>query len=90
MGLFKRKKKASNTFTKWLDKNWDKDNMFPPELESQEAIYILVDYLLGEDYYFVNPLNTKQGNVEIVNDILYKYSKEYRDEYKERHKNGLI
>ena len=61
-------------FQKWLDENWEKDNMFPPCLDAQLAIDFLCNYLLGEDYYIVNPLCTAQANCEIVHDILYKYS----------------
>ncbi len=71
-------------FQKWLDENWEKDNMFPPCLDAQLAIDFLCNYLLGEDYYIVNPLCTAQANCEIVHDILYKYSKRYRKEYKKR------
>lgn len=74
------------TFTEWLDKNWEKDNMFPPCLDAQKAVDFLCDYLMGEDYYIVNPLSTAQANSEIVHDILYKYSKKYRKEYKRRQK----
>lgn len=68
------------TFNDWLDEHWDKNNIFPPSLDAQTAINFLTDYLLGEDYYIVNPLSTSQANCEIVNDILYKYSKKYRKE----------
>ena len=70
------------TFRKWLDENWDKNNMFPPPLEAQKAIDFLEQYLLGEDWYIVNPLTTAQANVEIVHEILYKYSRKYRKEVK--------
>lgn len=71
-------------FQKWLDENWEKDNMLPPCLDPYLAIDFLCDYLLGEDYYIVNPLCAAQANCEIVHDILYKYSKRYRKEYKKR------
>ena len=67
-------------FSKWLDNNWQKDNMFPPPLDAQEALNFLQKYLLGEDWYIVNPLTTAQANCEVVHDILYKYSKKYRKE----------
>ena len=74
------------TYTEWLDKNWEKDNMFPPCLDPQEALSFLEKYLLGEDYYIVNPMPNIQANCEVVHDILYKYSKKYRKEVKERNK----
>lgn len=72
-----------NNFTDWLKNNWDKDNIFPPPLEAQDAINFLKDYLLGEDWYSTNPISTKQINVEIVDEILSKYSKRYRKEIKD-------
>lgn len=72
------------TFNEWLDNNWEKNNMFPPALEGQKALDFLKQYLLGEDWYSVNPISTKQINCEVVHDILYKYSKKYRKEIKTR------
>ena len=71
------------TYTEWLNKNWDKNNMFPPCLEPQTALDFLQEYLLGEDYYIVNPMPNIQANCEVVHDILYKYSKQYRKERKQ-------
>ena len=73
-------------FQKWLDENWEKDNMFPPCLDPQIALNFLQQYLLGEDWYIVNPLSTSQANCEVVDSILYKYSRKYRKEYKLRYK----
>lgn len=69
-------------FQKWLDKNWEKDNMFSPSLDAQTALNFLESYLLGVDWYIVNPLTTSQANCEVVHEILYKYSKKYRKELK--------
>ncbi len=74
------------TFTKWLDNNWEKNNIFPPPLDAQIALNFLQKYLLGEDWYSVNPISTVQINCEIVHDILYKYSRKYRKEVKRRNK----
>lgn len=71
------------TYTEWLNKNWDKNNMFPPSLDPQTALDFLQEYLLGEDYYIVNPMPNIQANCEVVHDILYKYSKQYRKERKQ-------
>ena len=70
-------------YTEWLDENWDKNNMFPPSLNPQTALDFLQEYLLGEDYYIVNPMPNIQANCEVVHDILYKYSKQYRKERKQ-------
>ena len=70
-------------YTEWLDENWDKNNMFPPSLDPQTALDFLQEYLLGEDYYIVNPMPNIQANCEVVHDILCKYSKQYRKERKQ-------
>lgn len=57
--------------------------MFIPSVPAQEAIHILTNYLLGEDYYIINPLCNEQANAEIVADILYKYSRKYRKELRD-------
>ena len=62
-------------FLKWLENNWQKDNMFPPCLDAQTALNFLTDYLLGEDWYVVDPSCQQQINTEIVSNILSKYSK---------------
>ena len=81
-------KELKITFTKWLDENWEKDNMFPLSLDAQTALNFLQEYLLGEDWYIVNPLSTSQANCEVVHDILYKYSKKYSKEIKNNKKKS--
>lgn len=51
-------------------------------MTGQEALQTLCDYLLGEDYYIVDPVSILQANVIIVEDILRKYSKRFRKELK--------
>ena len=70
---------------KWLkeqNETVNKGNIFPPPLEPQMAIGFLKAYLLGEDRYTVNPLSQGQINTEIVFEILFKYSKRFKREYK--------
>lgn len=74
------------TYSDWLDENWQKDNMFPPPLNGQLALDFIRRYILGEDWYSVNPISTEQINCEVVHEILYKCSKKYRKEYKNRKK----
>lgn len=38
-------------------------------LEAQEALNYLEKYLLGDDYYIVDPVNNMQGNAIIVDEI---------------------
>lgn len=54
--------------------------IFCPPMEAQTAVDFLQRYLLGENWYTVNPISQKQINTEIVHEILLKYSKEYRKE----------
>ena len=69
-------------WSKWLNDNWQENNILPPELEPQLAIEILAEYLLGNDWYVSVPVDVKQTNCEIVESILYKYSKKYKKELK--------
>lgn len=60
----------------------DTYGIFPAPTDPQMAIHILSAYLLGEDYYIVDPLPNDQANTIIIQDILFKYSKEYRKRFK--------
>lgn len=71
-------------YSEWLQNNWDKDNVCPPKLDAQQALNILQQYLLGDNWYIVDPLCNEQANVEVVHEILYKHSKQYRKEIKQQ------
>lgn len=47
-------------------------------MTADEALNVLVNELLGENYYIVDPLPAHQANVIIVEDILKKYKKRGR------------
>lgn len=47
-------------------------------MPAQQAINLLVNYLLGDAYYIAMPMNSEQCNTIIVDDILRKYSRRYR------------
>ena len=81
--MFKKKTKVSekNTFTYWLEHEADDCGLMQPPLNAQKALGFLCDYLLGEDWYVVNPVNTEQCNTQLVHEILLKYCKEYKKEY---------
>ena len=49
----------------------------PAPMSAQEALDILTSYLLGDDYYVVNPLSQTQVNAVIAEQILEKYSKKW-------------
>ena len=77
-------------FTTWMNVKWQKDNMFPPPLDGQVAVHFLCRYLLGDDWYSVNPISQEQINVEIVHEILYKYSRKYRKEWNRDQKRAKM
>lgn len=43
-------------------------------LQAQEALNILIDHFLGEDWYVVDPFEPTQVNAIAVDEILSKYS----------------
>jgi hypothetical protein len=64
--------------------------MMPAPMEAQTALYILCEYLLGEDWYIVSPISQKQVNACITEQILDKYSKQWRKDWKNYKKeNGF-
>ena len=64
--------------------------ILPPPLHAQKAINILCDYLLGEDWYCNISMGVEQVNAVIVEQILDKYSKQWRKDWKtyEKHKEN--
>ena len=83
-----RKKKETELMTTGVDRLDMRyfENMIGIPISSDKAIGILRSYLLGEDWYTVDPLSKEQTNTEIVYDILRKYSKKFRKELRERSK----
>ena len=71
------------SYVDWFIENKEPDNLCDPPLDPQLALQFLCDYLLGEDWYVVMPESQKQVNSAIVDEILFKYSKQYRKEVKE-------
>jgi hypothetical protein len=56
--------------------------LYPAPMEAQEALDILTSYLLGDDWYVVDPMNAKQVNAIITEQILDKYSKKWKKDWK--------
>lgn len=79
--------KRHNQFTFWLRYKAKDMGLMQPPLNAQLAVDFLKNYLLGEDYYVINPVNTEQCNAQIVHDILWRYSRQYRKEYLRRSKS---
>ena len=64
------------------EKREDKDNIFGVGVSDAEFRRFIIDYLLGEDWYVVDPLGQTQINEIALHEILEKYSKRYKKEYK--------
>ena len=77
------------TFTDWLENDSIDCGIMSPPMEAEKALSFLTDYLLGENWYVVDPISPKQVNTNIVHEILWKYSKKYRKEYKQYRKQKL-
>ena len=81
--MFKKKYlNRQKEFTYWLQYEAEDCGIMQPPLNAQKALNFLKDYLLGEDWYVVNPVNTEQCNTQIVYEILEKYSPEFNKEMK--------
>ena len=74
------------TLTEYMNDKYnnreDKDNIFGVGVTDAEFRQFIIDYLLGSDWYVVDPLSQAQVNEIALNDILNKYSKKYRTERK--------
>lgn len=74
--------------TEFMDERYknreDKDNMFGVGVSDTEFRQFIIDYLLGENWYVVDPIGQTQINEIALYEILEKYSKRYRKEYKRR------
>lgn len=57
---------------------WEEWGLMPSPMSSDDALDILVSYLLGEDWCVVSSMNPKQANHEAVIAILKKHSKQFR------------
>lgn len=51
-------------------------------LDPQVALNVLTSYLLGDDWYTAMPMNTLQVNAVVVEQILDKYSKKWKKDWK--------
>lgn len=76
------------TLTEFMFKRYknreDKDNIFVVGVSDAEFRQFIINYLLGEDWYVVEPLGQTQINEVALDKILEKYSKRYRKEIKNR------
>ena len=75
-------------FTYWLKYIAEDCGLMQPPCKDGLALQFLKDYLLGMNWYVANPVNHEQCNTQMVHEILYKYSRQYRKEYKRAMKRG--
>ena len=54
----------------------------PAPMDAQLALNILTDYLLGEDWYIAGSMSVEQANACVVEQILDKYSKQWKKDWK--------
>ena len=67
-------------------KRKDKDNIYCIGITDSEFIDFIITYLLGENWYVVDPLGHNQINQIVLEEILYTYSKKFRKELKNGNK----
>ncbi len=76
------------TLTEFMDEQYknreDKDNIYGVGISDAGFRKFIIDYLLGEDWYVVDPIGQTQINEIALYEILEKYSKRYRKECKSR------
>lgn len=74
MSIFKKKETNTEIADRIIKLTDGKDyGIFPPPMNAQVAVNELCRYLLGDDWYSVNPLCSEQINTEIVYEIECKY-----------------
>ena len=67
MKIFKRKETPQETSDRIIKLTDGKDyGIFPPPMKPQTAVNELCRFILGDDWYSVNPLGAEQINTEIV------------------------
>ena len=74
------------TLTEFMDERYknrkDKGNIFCVGVSDEEFRHFIINYLLGEDWYVVDPLGQTQINEIALCEILQRYSKRYKKEIK--------
>lgn len=56
--------------------------LFAAPMNAQQALDILVSYLLGDDWYIAGSCSVEQANACAVEQILDKYSKKWKKDWK--------
>ena len=61
-----------------LEKPYLERNLYPQGTDAQLVVNCLCEVFLGKDWYVVDPICNSQVNTLILDEILYRYCKEYR------------
>ena len=69
-------------------KRKDKDNIYCVGITDREFVVFIIKYLLGEDWYVADTLGPDQINQVALEEILDKYSKDFRKELSD-YKRGV-
>ena len=56
--------------------------IYPAPMPAQQALNILCDYLLGEDWYVTDSIGVEQCNAIITEQILDKYCRQWKKDCK--------
>lgn len=54
------------------------DNIFPEPITAEQALEVLQNFFLGEDFCIVDPVSPRQANVYVVDAILNKFPRKYK------------
>ena len=87
--LFGRECHAPKSVIRFIDKleqyhNRHPEDLCEPETEDREVVACLKDAFLGEGWYCAMPMNGRQVNTVILDNILYKHCEAYRKECAKR------
>lgn len=80
-------------FIKEKEKNReDNENIYCTGITEREFIKFSIKYLLGDNWYVIDPLGYNQTIQMALEEILDRYSKEFRKElsdYRKRHQKDI-
>lgn len=84
---------AMMILSEFLDEKYknrsDPENIYGVGISYVQFRDFIIDYLLGPDWYVVDPIGQTQINEIALLEILEKYSKRYRKERKQHLKKGV-
>lgn len=77
-------KKELKLYDEWnkerYDNRADKGNIFPIGIDDRKFVEIIKNIFLGSDWYTPNPISHNQVNEEILEEIIYKFTRKTPNE----------